>query len=112
MFNNTEEAVGNFTAETAPPTTITPLSATSGDTKSNVAVQFDINNHNSGGAANQDAGVAPSHDAGATSNHDVGDAGAGDPGSDGDTGNVKIDLSDGEDLERSGWVGVEGWTGW
>ena len=98
LFHNADEAVGNFTAETAPPTTLTPLSATSGDTKSDVAVQFDINNHNSGGSGSRDAGVVPSHDGSATSNHNVGDPGAGSPGSDGDTGNVKIDLSDGEDL--------------
>ena len=118
LFHNTEEAVGNFTAETAPPTTLTPLSATSGDTKSNVAVQFDINNHNSG---NRDAGVVPSHDGSATSNHNVGEPGAGSPGSDGDTGNVKIDLSDGEDLNlRCACVYVcvcvcvcgGGWGGW
>ncbi|PVD21718.1 hypothetical protein C0Q70_17518 [Pomacea canaliculata] len=45
-----EEAVGNFTEETPPPTTITPLSATQRD-KQDVAVEFDISQNGAGGAA-------------------------------------------------------------
>ncbi|KAK7504484.1 hypothetical protein BaRGS_00004350, partial [Batillaria attramentaria] len=86
---DTEEAVGNFTPEAAPPTTNAPISATS-KTKSDVAVEFDINNPVGGLPVNHDPNTE-GHDATATNNHPVLH---GKPDSGKDSDNPRIDLSD------------------
>ncbi|KAL8625921.1 hypothetical protein ACOMHN_012513 [Nucella lapillus] len=100
-------AEGNYSVETAPPTTPTPPFASQDKNKSRnnnnnnkdgTAVQFDINNLNSRGTPDRDGpGPASRHDSSATSNLDVGgprgrNSGAGRIGKDGVK--VKIDMSD------------------
>lgn len=94
----TEEAIGNFTAEAAPPTTNAPVSVT-GKHKPDDAVEFDINRPGGANGVNQDAGVNTGlGDRGATANHDISQSSS--DKKDKDSKDPKIDLSGGNGNSR------------
>lgn len=88
-----EEAVGNFTHEAAPPTTNAPIMVTS-KAKHDSAVEFDINHPAGGPTINQDAGATVHQDAGTAENQDIFRLGGDGEETDKDGDNPKIELSD------------------